>query len=130
MVLLNLVIYGLGGLISIVYMVEGVQFLNQRKKRVATLKNLIPVAVAVGTLAFIGTQLAWFIRPWFNYEPNFIRPEKYGNFYVAIFKVIFSRLYIGIVFLFIAAFIIIPFVIWISRIINSLPITESRENRS
>ena len=130
MVLLNLIVYGLGGLISIVYMVEGVQFLNQRKKNIATLKNLIPVAVAVGTLAFIGTQLAWFIRPWFNYEPNFIRPEKYGNFYVAIFKVIFSRLYIGIVFLFLAAFIIVPFVIWISRIIYSLPITESGENKS
>ena len=130
MVLLNLVIYGLGGLISTVFMVEGVQFLSKRKEKTLTLKDLIPVTIALGTLAFIGTQMAWFIRPWFNYEPNFIRREIYGNFYVAIFKVIFSRLYIGIIFLFIAALIMIPFVIWISRILISLPIMENGENRS
>ncbi len=128
MVLLNLIIYGLGGLISTVFMVEGVQFLNQRRERILTLKDLIPVTVALGTLAFIGTQMAWFIRPWFNYEPNFIRPELYGNFYVAIFKVIFSSLYIGIIFLFLAALIMIPFVIWISRILLSLPISESEKD--
>lgn len=130
MVLLNLIIYGFGGLISTVYMVEGVRFLGQQREEGMTLKNLIPVAVALGTLAFIGTQMAWFIRPWFNYEPNFIRPEKYGNFYVAVFKVIFSRLYIGMIFLFLAALIMIPFIIWISRILVSLPITESGENES
>ncbi|MFX0182867.1 MAG: hypothetical protein ACFE95_07280 [Candidatus Hodarchaeota archaeon] len=129
MVLLNLIIYGFGGLISTVYMVEGVQFLGRREEKVMTLKDLIPVAVSLGTLAFIGTQMAWFIRPWFNYEPNFIRPERYGNFYVAVFKVIFSRLYIGIIFLFLVALIMIPFVIWISRVLISIPITESRENR-
>lgn len=128
MVLLNIIIYGLGGLISIVFMVEGVQFLNRRTEKILTLKDLIPVIVALGTLAFIGTQLAWFIRPWFNYEPNFIRPETYGNFYVAIFKVIFSRLYIGIIFLFLAVLIMIPFVIWISRILITLPITESEKS--
>ena len=128
MVLLNLIIYGFGGLISTVYMVEGVRFLGQQKEKVMTLKNLMPVAVALGTLAFIGTQLAWFIRPWFNYEPNFIRPENYGNFYVAVFRLIFSRLYIGMIFLFLAALIMIPFTIWISRILISVPITESRED--
>ncbi|MFW9996029.1 MAG: hypothetical protein ACFFD4_28570 [Candidatus Odinarchaeota archaeon] len=130
MVLLNLIIYGFGGLISIVYLVEGVQFLGQRKEKAMTLKDLIPVAVAIGTLAFIGTQMAWFIRPWFNYEPDFIRPETYGNFYVAVFKVIFSRPYIGIIFLFIAALIMIPFVIWISRILHSLPVTDSGKSNT
>lgn len=129
MILLNLIIYGLGGLISTVFMVEGVQFLSQEKGKTLTLKDLIPVTLAMGTLAFIGTQMAWFIRPWFNYEPNFIRPEMYGNFYVAIFKVIFSSLYIGIIFLFLAALILIPFVIWISRILLSVPIIESEENK-
>lgn len=130
MILLNLIIFGLGGLISIVYMVEGFQFLIQPKEKVTTLKNLIPVAVSLGTLAFIGTQMAWFIRPWFNYEPNFIRPERYGNFYVAVINVIFSRPYIGIIFLFLVALIMIPFVLWISRIFLSHPITESEENAS
>lgn len=130
MVLLNLIIYGFGGLISTVYLVEGVRFFGQRKEKVMTLKDLIPVAVSLGTLAFIGTQMAWFIRPWFNYEPSFIRPERYGNFYVAVFKVIFSRLYIGMIFLFLAALIMIPFIIWISRVLISIPITESGKNRS
>ena len=130
MVLLNLIIFGFGCLISTVYMVEGVRFLGQCEEKTMTLKDLIPVAVALGTLAFIGTQLAWFIRPWFNYEPGFIRPERYGNFYVEIFKVIFSRFYIGMIFLFIAGLILIPFVIWISRILISLPLMENGENRS
>jgi hypothetical protein len=130
MVLLNLIIYGFGGLIAIVYMVEGARILGKRTDKIMTLKSLIPVAVALGTLAFIGTQLAWFIRPWFNYEPNFIRPELYGNFYVAVFRVIFSRLYIGIIFLFIGVIIMIPFVIWITRVLTSLPLTEKVENKS
>ncbi|MFW9778232.1 MAG: hypothetical protein ACFFE8_05195 [Candidatus Heimdallarchaeota archaeon] len=130
MILLNLIIYGFGALISIVYMVEGARILGRQPGRVMTLKSLIPVAVALGTLAFIGTQLAWFIRPWFNYEPNFIRPEQYGNFYVAVFRVIFSRLYIGIIFLFIALVIMIPFVIWVTRILTSIPLTEKVEKKS
>lgn len=130
MVLLNLIIYGFGALMSTVYIVEGVRFFGQPKERIMTLKDLIPVVVALGTLAFIGTQMAWFLRPWFNYEPNFIRPERYGNFYVAMFKVIFSRFYIGIIFLFLAALIMIPFILWISRIIISTPITENHERKS
>ncbi|MFX0084380.1 MAG: hypothetical protein ACFFAU_01800 [Candidatus Hodarchaeota archaeon] len=130
MVFLNLIIYGIGGMISTVFMVEGVQFQRKQKEKIITLKNLIPVTIALGTLAFIGTQMAWFIRPWFNYEPNFIRPEVYGNFYVAIFKIIFSRFYIGIIFLFLGALIMIPFFIWISRILLSFPITDNGESKN
>ena len=126
-VLLNLIIFGLGGLISLVYMVEGFQILIQPKEKATLLKDLIPVGVSLGTLAFIGTQMAWFIRPWFNYEPYFIRPERYGNFYVAVINVIFSRPYIGIMFLFLVGLILIPFAFWISRIFLTHPLIEVRE---
>jgi len=127
MVLLNIIIYGLGGLMTTVFMVEGVKFQSQQKAKILTLKDLIPIIIALGTLAFIGTQMAWFIRPWFNYEPNFIRPEVYGNFYVAILKIIFTRFYIGSIFVFLGTLIMIPFIIWIGRIIFSIPITSSKE---
>ncbi|WP_455464207.1 hypothetical protein [Candidatus Hodarchaeum mangrovi] len=128
MVLLNLLIYGLGGLMTTVFMVEGVKFQRRTKEKMLTLKDLIPIIIALGTLAFIGTQMAWFIRPWFNYEPNFIRPEVYGNFYVAILKIIFTRFYIGSIFVFLGTIIMIPFIIWISRILLSIPITSSGES--
>jgi hypothetical protein len=130
MVLLNLIIFGFGGLLSIVYMVEGVRYLSQMENDVTTLKDLIPVTVALGTLAFIGTQMAWFIRPWFNYEPNFIRPDISGNFYVAVFKVIFSRPYFGIIFLFIIAIIAIPFIMWITRILQTTRLLNVQEAKS
>ncbi|MHA2104132.1 MAG: hypothetical protein ACW981_11955 [Candidatus Hodarchaeales archaeon] len=130
MILLNLIIFGFGGLLSIVYMVEGVRYLSHMENNVTTLKDLIPVTVALGTLAFIGTQMAWFIRPWFNYEPNFIRPDISGNFYVAVIKIIFSRPYFGIIFLFIVGMIAIPFILWITRILQTTKLLNVQEAQS
>ena len=109
-------------------MVEGFQYLIKPKEKLPSLKDLIPVGVSLGALAFIGTQMAWFIRPWFNYEPFFIRPERYGNFYVAVINVFFSRPYIGMMFLFLGGLIMIPFALWISRILISHPLTYTKED--
>ena len=122
MVFLNLIIYGIGGLISIVFMIEGALFLNQHENSVTTLRDLIAVAVSLGILAFIGTQLAWFIRPWFNYEPNFIRPDITGNFYTEIAKFAFSRLYFGSGFFIIVALVAFPFLVWIIRKLHTIPL--------
>ena len=130
MILLNLVIFGFGGLLSIVYMVEGVRYLSYMDNNITTLKDLIPVTVALGTLAFIGTQMAWFVRPWFNYEPNFIRPDITGNFYVAVIKIIFSRPYFGIIFLFIIGLIAIPFIIWLTRILQTTKLLHAQKVQS
>lgn len=127
MVFLNLVIFGFGGLLSIVYMVEGVRFLNRKNQGITTLKDLIPVTIALGTLGFIGTQMAWFIRPWFNFEPGFIRAELSGNFYVAIIQLIFSRPSFGILFLFVIAITSIPFIIWVMRILQTTPVVSNAE---
>jgi len=50
-------------------------------------------AFFVGSIIFmfVGTQLAWVLRPYFHYYPQFVRPfEK--NFYVAMIELIIRLL--------------------------------------
>jgi hypothetical protein len=129
MVLLNLIVFSLGGVLSIIYIVDGVRFFCKKANNYHSLKDLIPITIALGIFAFIGTQMAWYIRPWFNYDPAFIRQSLSGNFYIAIFKLIFSTPYLGFLFLVISALIVLPVIIWILNIIQTTPIKSTQNGK-
>jgi hypothetical protein len=48
----------------------------------------LPILIGCAVLIFVGTQLAWILRPYFNYSPFFIRPLG-GNFYTALLRLLF-----------------------------------------
>lgn len=53
--------------------------------------SALPILIGVAVLIFVGTQLAWILRPYFHFYPFFIRPLG-GNFYLAILELIFPWL--------------------------------------
>jgi hypothetical protein len=77
--LLNIAIFTLGGFFALTYFVKGAETLYRGSS-----ENWKP-AFILGSLIlmFVGTQLAWVLRPFFNYYEPFIRPVE-GNFYTAI----------------------------------------------
>ena len=88
LVILNVVIFALAGLFSLLYLLRG--FMNMYSGM-----GWAP-AFFVGSVIFmfVGTQLAWVLRPYFHYYPQFVRPiEK--NFYIAMVELI-VKLLIGI----------------------------------
>ncbi|UCG45731.1 MAG: hypothetical protein JSV58_02855 [Candidatus Bathyarchaeota archaeon] len=83
LVILNVIIFALAGLFALVYLLRG--FLSMYPGISWT------AAFFVGSIIFmfVGTQLAWVLRPYFHYYPQFIRPiEK--NFYVAMVELVFN----------------------------------------
>ena len=78
MVLLNIAIFTLAGFFGLTNFVKGARVLYGE-----SLENWKP-AFMLGSLILIivGTQLAWVLRPYFDYYPWFIRPLE-GNFYTA-----------------------------------------------
>jgi len=77
--LLNIAIFTLGGFFALTYFVKGAETLyrgsSEKWKPAFILGSII--------LMFVGTQLAWVLRPFFNYYEQFIRPVE-GNFYTAV----------------------------------------------
>ena len=122
MVLLNLLFFTFGGFLSLIYIVDGVRYFSKKANNCHTLKDLIPITATLGLFAFIGTQMAWYIRPWFNYDPGFIRQTISGNFYIAIFRMIFTTSHLGIIFIGIAVLMTIPLALWVLNILKSTPI--------
>jgi len=53
--------------------------------------SALPILIGCLVLIFVGTQLAWILRPYFHYYPLFIRPLG-GNFYIALLELIFPWL--------------------------------------
>ncbi len=51
----------------------------------------LPILIGCVVLIFVGTQLAWILRPYFHYYPYFIRPLG-GNFYTALLRLLFPWL--------------------------------------
>lgn len=49
----------------------------------------LPILIGCVVLIFVGTQLAWILRPYFHFYPFFIRPLG-GNFYTAMLELLFS----------------------------------------
>jgi len=76
--LLNIAIFTLGGFFALIYLIKGA------KKLYKETEEWKP-AFLVGSiiLMFVGTQMAWVLRPFFNYYEFFIRPLE-GNFYTAV----------------------------------------------
>ncbi len=50
--------------------------------------SALPILIGIGVLIFVGTQLAWILRPYFHFYPLFIRPLG-GNFYIAMLELLF-----------------------------------------
>jgi hypothetical protein len=82
-VLLNITIFALGGVFALHYFIKGAKKLYQDPG-----ENWKP-AFLLGSLVliFVGTQMAWVLRPYFNYFPQFIRPLE-SNFYTAVSELI------------------------------------------
>jgi len=80
-VLLNIAIFALGGFFTLAYFIKGAETLYREPS-----ENWKP-AFLLGSiiLMFVGTQLAWVLRPYFNYYPSFIRPLE-SNFYTAVIE--------------------------------------------
>ena len=86
LVLLNTVIFALAGLFALAFLLKGFSTVYSGSEWI--------FAFLVGSVIFmfVGTQLAWVLRPYFHYYPGFIRPlEK--NFYVALIELITNLLW-------------------------------------
>jgi len=85
LVLLNVVIFTLAGLFTVVYVLRGFMALSSGSDW--------KIAFLIGSVIFmfVGTQLAWVLRPYFHYYPEFIRPVE-KNFYVALIELIIKLL--------------------------------------
>jgi len=81
-ILFNVLFFALAGLTAVIYLLNGFSWIHGENKR------WIP-AMMIGSivLAFVGTQLAWVLRPYFHVSWAFISPPS-GNFYIALFELI------------------------------------------
>ena len=79
-VLLNVGIFTIAGLAGLVYQMSGMENVHSNSRWVN--------AFVLGLLVqiFVGTQMAWVLRPYFDTGP-FVRPLE-GNFYIALLKLI------------------------------------------
>lgn len=86
MTILNIAIFTLGGFFALIYFVKGAENLygaSENWKPAFVLGSII--------LMFVGTQLAWVLRPFFNYYELFIRPVE-GNFYTAVVNLLIQSI--------------------------------------
>jgi len=84
-ILLNVLIFTLAGLFALVYLLRGFMALYPGGEWI------LSFLVGAFIFIFVGTQLAWVLRPYFNYRGYFIGPlEK--NFYVAMIDLIIKML--------------------------------------
>jgi hypothetical protein len=127
-VLLNITVFTLGGFFALQYFISGAKELYQEPSGSWRPAFLLGSLV----LIFVGTQMAWVLRPYFNYYPQFIRPLE-SNFYTAFFELIVdaqSSGRMGILVILLGAFLFI----WIlysalkpderTRLKQSLKLTE------
>jgi hypothetical protein len=82
--LLNIAIFTLGGFFALIYLIRGARVLYKEPSEEWKPAFLVGSVI----LAFVGTQLAWVLRPFFNYYEFFIRPLE-SNFYTAVILLIF-----------------------------------------
>lgn len=81
-ILLNVTFFTLSALTAVSYLWQGFSRIHGENKRWI-------MATFIGTivLAFVGTQLAWVLRPYFHESLVFIAPPS-GNFYIALFELL------------------------------------------
>lgn len=119
MVLLNIAIFTLAGFFGLTNFVKGAKVLygesSENWKPAFLLGSLI--------LMIVGTQLAWVLRPYFDYYPWFIRPLE-GNFYTAMAQLISHYIGSGGVYL-VASVLVVIIVLLFSFVLgpvgNELP---------
>lgn len=87
-VLLNVFFFTISGFTAVAYLLQGFNRLHGENK-----KWIPAMVIGTGVLAFVGTQLAWVLRPYFHLSLDFIAPPS-GNFYIALFGLI-ARLLFG-----------------------------------
>jgi hypothetical protein len=104
---LNIAIFTLGGFFALTYFIKGAKILYRDSS-----ENWQP-AFLLGSiiLMFVGTQLAWVLRPYFNYYPGFIRPLE-SNFYTAVLGLIVEFAGITGAFLTVFALIIVGWLLY------------------
>ena len=101
-VLLNIAIFTLAGFFALTNFVKGAKVLYGE-----SLENWKP-AFLLGSLILmiVGTQLAWVLRPYFDYYPWFIRPLE-SNFYTAMAKLTSQFVGSGGVYIIVSVFIVV-----------------------
>jgi len=87
-VLLNVFFFAISGLAAVSYLLQGFSRIHGENK-----KWVPAMLIGSSVLAFVGTQLAWVLRPYFHMSEAFIAPPS-GNFYIALFALI-ARLLVG-----------------------------------
>lgn len=122
MVLLNIAIFTLGGFFALTNFVKGAKVLYREPS-----ENWKP-AFLLGSLILmiVGTQLAWVLRPYFDYYPGFIRPLE-SNFYTAMVQL--ASQFIGKtgVYLIVSVLVIIIVLLFFSAL---RPIRKEGKNRT
>ena len=87
-VLLNVFFFGISGVTAVSYLLRGFSKIHGENRK------WVPAMITgSGVLAFVGTQLAWVLRPYFHLSTTFIAPPS-GNFYIAVIELI-GRLLFG-----------------------------------
>ncbi|MFW9965605.1 MAG: hypothetical protein ACFFEA_00490 [Candidatus Thorarchaeota archaeon] len=87
-VLLNVFFFGISGVTAVSYLLRGFSKIHGENKK------WVPAMITgSGVLAFVGTQLAWVLRPYFHLSTTFIAPPS-GNFYIAVIELV-ARLFFG-----------------------------------
>jgi hypothetical protein len=85
LILLNVLIFTIAGFFALVYWLRGFMALYPGGEWI------LSFLIGSFIFAFVGTQLAWVLRPYFNYRGYFIGPlEK--NFYIVIIELILKAL--------------------------------------
>ena len=87
-VLLNVLFFGIGGLFALKYLLDGFKYVHGENR---SWKPAMLLGSCV--LTFVGTQLAWVLRPYFHLSIDFISRPR-GNFYIALFELVL-RLFLG-----------------------------------
>jgi hypothetical protein len=80
-VFLNILIFTLAGTFAFIYFLKGGKALYREYSENWKLAFLLGSTI----LMFVGTQLAWVLRPYFHYYTGFIRPLE-SNFYTAVIE--------------------------------------------
>lgn len=81
-VLLNVLFFGISGLTAVSYLLNGFSTIHGENK-----KWVPAMLIGSAVLAFVGTQLAWVLRPYFHVSLAFVAPPE-DNFYIALFRLI------------------------------------------
>lgn len=85
-ILLNVGFFALSGLTAVSYLLKGFSRIHDENR-----SWVLSFIIGSLVLIFVGTQLAWVLRPYFHFSDQFIAPPS-GNFYIALLQLILRLL--------------------------------------